>query len=100
MTDTLANKENGAVKNTRSTWYKVDATMLPSKLSYAFKGATEACHMPYMNLFLLSAGLSAVQAGQVTGLRYIGAIVGAPLLGVFADMKKRHRLGSFEAEHS
>jgi PPP family 3-phenylpropionic acid transporter len=76
---------------TKPPWYAIDTFMIPSKVAYIFQQAKDSSYKPYMNLFLISTGLTPVQAGQINGLRFLGAIVGAPLWGLIADLKKAHR---------
>uniref|UniRef100_A0A7M5XEP1 Major facilitator superfamily associated domain-containing protein n=2 Tax=Clytia hemisphaerica TaxID=252671 RepID=A0A7M5XEP1_9CNID len=65
--------------------------MIPSKLAYFFLFGALACCVPYFNVFLTSLGLTATQAGLITGLRAIPAFIGAPLWGMLADFTGHHK---------
>ncbi|XP_066932286.1 major facilitator superfamily domain-containing protein 6-like [Clytia hemisphaerica] len=66
-------------------FFTPDLRMVPSKLSYLFFYGAQACYITYFNVFFTSLGLTATQAGLITGLRAIPAFIGAPLWGMLAD---------------
>ena len=69
----------------------IDKRMLSSKLAYFFEYAKEGSHWPYLVLFYVSIGLDPAQAGFISGLRFIGGILGGPVCGWLADRSGRHR---------
>jgi len=79
-------------KSDQSKWYHVDPSMMASKSSYFFQNAKDACYLPYMILFLSNIGLTAAQAGTINGLRFLGFLIGAPLWGILADLRKKHSI--------
>ena len=76
----------------KQRWYHIDTAMIPAKVAYFFYGFKEGAYMPYINLFFIDVGLSPSQAGLVTGLRYIGALLGAICWSMVSDWSRKPRL--------
>ena len=73
-------------------WYHIDKSTITSKLTNFFLGAKCSSYEPYMIIFLLSIGLTPMQAGVIGGLRLVGTIIGGIFWGFLADFKKQYRL--------
>ena len=73
-------------------WYHIDKSTITSKLANFFLGAKCSSYEPYMIIFLLSTGLTPMQAGIIGGLRLVGTIIGGIFWGFLADCKKQYRL--------
>ena len=94
MEDTNTNMEDTITKVQRIRRYiscSFNRKMFPAKAVYFAEYAKEGSHWPYLILFYVSIGLNPAQAGLVNGLRYIGSVIGAPLLGLLADKKRCHK---------
>lgn len=88
--DTTATTTSTDDKNQK--WYHINRHMLSSKFAYFFEYAKEGSHWPYLVLFYVSIGLDPAQAGLVSGLRFIGGLLGGPICGWIADRTGRHRV--------
>ena len=66
--------------------------MLPSKMAFMFFYGSHACNLMYLNVFFTSIGLTATQAGQITGLQAISSLIGALLWGIIADYTGRRKV--------
>ena len=66
--------------------------MIPAKVAYFFLGFKEGAYVPYINLFFMDVSLSPSQAGFVTGLPYIGALLGAICWSMIRDWIRKPRL--------
>ena len=73
-------------------WYHIDKSTITSKLANFFLGAKCSSYEPYMIIFLLSIGLTPMQAGVIGGFRLVGTITGGIFWGFLADCKKQYRL--------
>ena len=51
---------------------------IPCKLAFLITFAFQGSYVPFLNLFLKSIGLSASQAGFITGLRAISSLIAGP----------------------
>ena len=78
--------------DTHHPWYHVNKRMLSSKFAYFFEYAKEGSHWPYLVLFYVSIGLDPAQAGFISGLRFTGGVLGAPICGWIADKTGHHRI--------
>ena len=76
----------------RGKWQYVDQYTLVVKLTYFLLGAKTSSFEPYMIVFLVSIGLTPVEAGLIGGIRLIGAVIGGVFWGFVADYKKQYRL--------
>jgi MFS family permease len=59
---------------------------------YVFAFAAGGVVQPFLNLYLVEAGLSASQIGAVHGWAALAAVIITPLIGLLADQTQRHRL--------
>ena len=75
----------------KKPWHHINKKMLSSKFAYFFEYAKEGSHWPYLVLFYVSIGLDPAQAGFISGLRFIGGVLGAPICGWIADKTGQHR---------
>ena len=66
--------------------------MLPSKLTYLFLWGLLYSYGPFLYVFFISVGLTASQAGLITGLRYLVSFIAGPVWAALADYTGRHRL--------
>lgn len=66
--------------------------MILLKFVYLLYGALLGSHLPFLNIFFRSVGLSTFQAGTVTGVRLAAASLAGPLWNVVADYTGRRRL--------
>ncbi|XP_066921455.1 uncharacterized transporter YwbF-like [Clytia hemisphaerica] len=69
-----------------------DLRMLPSKLSFMFFYGSHACYIMYFNIFFTSVGLTASQAGQISGIHALSSLLGAPLWGLLADYTGKRKV--------
>lgn len=72
-------------KEERELFYSIDVLTIPSKIAFFFSGCIFGSHLPYINIFLVSIGLSTSQAGIINGIRFIISFVFHPMLGAFVD---------------
>ena len=86
-TDTLSIEEG--IKETKVKNY---IYMLPSKLTYLFLWGLLYSYIPFLYVFFISVGLTASQAGLITGLRYLVSFIAGPVWAAIADYTSRHRL--------
>ena len=66
--------------------------MLPSKLTYLFLYGLLCSYAPFLNVFFISVGLTASQAGLIIGIRYLASFIAGPVWAALADYTGRHRL--------
>ena len=62
-----------------------DIYMIPCKILFLLYGGITGSIAPYINIFFVSVGLSASQAGVLTGIPFISATIASPLWGLLAD---------------
>ena len=79
------------IMGTAKSWFAIDTYMLSSKISYILVLAKQS-YSPYMILYLTSIGLNPSEAGIITGFRFLGTLIGAPIWGYIADYKNMHRV--------
>lgn len=70
----------------------IDTRMLPAKFAYILYGGNVGSHVAFLNLFFTSVGLSAGQAGFITGIRFTSAALATPLWGYITDYTGRRKL--------
>jgi len=75
-----------------SKWYHIRTSFIPAKLAYFLLGVTEGIFTPYVNLFLINAGLPPSLAGTVSGVSMLVWFMGALMWGFIADYSRRYRL--------
>ena len=73
-------------------WYHVNREAIPSKVAYIVSTIKDGCTHPFINLFLISIGLSPFKAGLVTGLSLIGSVLGSIFWGMMTDWSKRYQI--------
>ena len=76
----------------KSKWYHVNKETIPSKIAYYLVGSMGGAYTPFINPFLVDVGLSPSQAGLITGLRLIGAILGSVLFGMITDYTQKYQV--------
>ena len=59
--------------------------MIPTKLTYFFCDGYFGSVNPFLNLFYISLGLTATQAGLISGISYAVSSISGPLWGSIAD---------------
>ena len=75
-----------------SRWFHIRKDLIIVKLVYLFIGCREGCAIPYFNLFFRDINLTVSQAGLITGLRFVGYLLGSLILGIISDQTKRYSL--------
>ena len=70
----------------------IDVRMIPIKINYLLYGGMLGSHIPFLNLFFLSVGLSATQAGLIIGIRFAPSSIVGPMWGMLADYSGRRKL--------
>lgn len=78
------------VKVKQWRWYNINRSMLPSKYLFICHFMADAGYYPFANVFLMSAGLSASQAGICTGLAPWADVIFQPMWSCLAAMTGRH----------
>ena len=82
----------GRIQNLLRSWFSINIRMLPAKCACILFGGILGLHVPFLNIFLTSVGLSASQAGFISGIRYIASLLSGPLWGILADYTGRRKL--------
>ena len=82
----------GCIQNLLRSWFSISIRMLPAKLAYILYGGILGLHIPFLNIFLTSVGLSASQAGFISGIRYVASLLSGPLWGILVDYTGRRKL--------
>ena len=59
--------------------------MIPAKFSYFLNDGYYASFNPFLNIFFISLGLTATQAGLITGISFAVSALAGPLWGILAD---------------
>ena len=80
------------IKNLFRSWFSINIRMLPTKLAFILHGGILGLHIPFLNKFLTSVGLSTSQVGFISGIRYIASSISGPLWGILADYTGRRKL--------
>ena len=88
----LRDSENSNQDVLQGKWYFIDRSMIEAKLAFISGTAIFSSFEPDLFLTLIRAGLDPIDAGLDGGLRFIGGLFGANILGLIADSKKCHRL--------
>ena len=86
-------EEDMAGKNevTKRTFCQFEIRLLPSKLSFFLLNAS-FCTLPFINIFLISIGLSASQVGLISGICAVMKLFAGPFWGGLADYNSCHKL--------
>lgn len=63
----------------------INYEMIPAKFTYFLTDGFYGSINPFMNIFYLSLGLTASQAGAITGISFVVAFIAVPLWGMLAD---------------
>lgn len=66
--------------------------MVPCKLTYILYGGILGLHLPFINPFFRSIGLSVENAGFINGIRYVSSSLSGPVWGILANYTGRRRL--------
>ena len=72
--------------------FSINTRMLPAKFAYILYGGNIGSHIAFLNVFFTSVGLSTLQAGLITGIRYVSATISQPLWGYIADYTGKRKL--------
>ena len=72
--------------------FTIDRRMIPSKLFYILSNGLIACHTPFLNIFFISVGLTASQAGFISGIRFVSSALAGPVWGILADYTGRRKI--------
>ena len=72
--------------------FTVESRMIPSKVAYTLYGGILGLHMPFLNIFFMAVGLTASQAGFISGIRFASAAVAGPMWGMLADYTGRRKI--------
>ena len=70
----------------------VNIHMLRTKVTFLFWGGLVGTYQVYINPFFLSVGLSASQAGLITGMTFLSSSIAGPLWGMLTDYTGRRKL--------
>ena len=76
---------------TKRSFCQIEIRLLPAKLSFFLLKAS-ACTLPFLNVFLISIGLSATQVGVITSVTGAIKFFSGPFWGGLADYTSRHKL--------
>ena len=82
----------GRIQNLLLSWFSINIRMLPAKFAFILYGGILGLHLPFLNIFFTSVGLSTSQAGFISGIRYIASSLSGPLWGILADYTGRRKL--------
>ena len=82
----------GRIQNLLRSWFSTNIRMLPAKFACTLFGGILGLHIPFLNIFLTSVGLSTGQAGFISGIRYVASSISGPLWGMLADYTGRRKL--------
>ena len=63
----------------------INVEMVPAKITYFLMDGYYGSINPFMNIFYVSLGLTASQAGMITGTSFFVAFIAGPLWGCLAD---------------
>ena len=70
----------------------LDVRMLPSKLTLFVCHASVGIIVPYINLFLLSIGLTTSEVGFIIGITFVTAFLAPPFWGMLSDFTGNKKL--------
>ena len=70
----------------------MDIRMIPAKITYFLIGAMWGAIYPYINVFLVSTGISITHAGYINGISCAVAAIAGPLWGMLADFTGYRKL--------
>ena len=87
-----AEKSTPSIQQDKKKCVRIDSRMIPAKLTYFFNGGFLGSLKPFYNLFYISLGLSATQAGLISGISLAVSSVSGPLWGSLADRTGYRRL--------
>ena len=73
-------------------WYHINKNTITSKIAYFIMGSKEGAYKPFLYPFLVDIGLSASQAGLISGLRLIGGLIGSVVFGMIADYSQKFKM--------
>ena len=91
MSKTIEEDKAGNNEVTKRSFCQIEIRLLPAKLSFFLLKAS-ACTLPFVNVFLISIGLSASQVGVINGISGAMKIFSGPFWGGLADYTSRHKL--------
>ena len=69
------------ISNVKMRFFSVNTRMIPAKCVYILSLGAAGSYVPYLNIFLISIGLSTSQAGIISGLRFLCAPISTVLAG-------------------
>lgn len=76
----------------KARWFTIKKSMLPSKVAYFIYFSAWGCYLPFINIFLVTVGLTYEEAGFISGMCYAFQAVACPLWGFIADTTGQRRL--------
>ena len=76
---------------TTRSFFKIEIRLIPAKLSFFLLNAS-ACTMSFINVFLISIGLSASQVGLISAIGGVTKLFAGPIWGGLADCTSFHKL--------
>ena len=91
-TDDFNDDRREKSKNMKKWISCVNIHMLRTKITYLFWGGLVGTYQVYINPFFLSVGLSASQAGLITGMTFLSSSIAGPLWGLLTDYTGRRKL--------
>ena len=91
MLKTIEGYKAGNNEVTKRSFCQIEKRLLPAKLSFFLLKAS-ACTLPFLNVFLISIGLSASQVGVINGIGWAIKFFSGPFWGGLADYTRRHKL--------
>lgn len=69
----------------------IQTETIPAKLLYFFSEGFMGCILPFYNIYCVSLGLTAAQAGLITGIGYAAAAIAGPLWAALVDYTRRRK---------
>ena len=69
--------------------------MLPAKFAYFFMFSSIGALMPFVNIFLVSAGLTVRETGVISAIVSVAAMIIPPVVGMLADSTRHKKLLTF-----
>lgn len=87
----VKNCYNGEEK-AKPSIFSINRFMLPSKIAFLLIGGVLGSHIPFLNIFFTSVGLTPSQAGFITGFRFLPSTLFFLFWGALVDLTGRRKL--------
>lgn len=79
------------VQQQKVKFLSINTCMIPAKLVYILSNGAIGSYVPYLNLFLISIGLTTSQAGIISGVRFLSAPFSTAFFGTLIDYTGRRK---------